>query len=117
MFAGHEVSDLSCLPVEGVGVRGLGEAGGGVGVDVHLLGQLEHGDVVVEAAAGWGVALVVEDVGHSDRLLDGGLPSGGKVVIPDPHIDLEKNAYFLEEIIIFFWSVYLSLCILAVKVF
>ena len=83
---------LGRLPVEGVSVGGLGEAGGGVGVDINLLGKLKHSDVVVETTAGWGVALVVEDVGHSDGLLgNAGLPSGGEVVVPNPHIDLGRG--------------------------
>ena len=43
-------TDLSYLVTEGVLVRGLGEAGGGVDVDIHLLGQLQQGDVIVEGA-------------------------------------------------------------------
>ena len=45
-----------------------------------------------EAAAGGGVALVVEDVGHRDCLLgNAGLPGGGEVMIPNPHIDLGER--------------------------
>ena len=50
------------LPIKGVGVWSLGQAGGGVGSEVHLLGQLYDGDVVVVRR--FIVALVVGELRH-----------------------------------------------------
>ena len=45
-----------------------------------------------EAAAGGGVALMIEDVGHTDGLLgNAGLPGGGEVMITNPHQDLGER--------------------------
>ena len=67
----------SCLPIECSGVRGLGQTGRGVGVQVDLLGQLYHSDVV----AGEAVALVVGVLGHGDiNLGERSLAQGGEVV-------------------------------------
>ena len=67
----------SRLPIECSGVRGLGQAGRGVGVQVDLLGQLYHGDVV----AGEAVALVVGVLGHGDiNLGERSLARGDEVV-------------------------------------
>ena len=89
-----------CLAVEGGGVGGLGEAGRGVDVDVHLLGQLQHRDVVVEAPAGGGVALVVVDLGHGDRLLgDGRLARDGEVVVAEPHLHVRGGERLLAVLV------------------
>ena len=70
----------SCLPVESRGVGCLGQAGGSVGGEVHLLGQLYHGDVVV----GEGEALVVCVGGHVEiPLCEASLSGGGQVVFPN----------------------------------
>ena len=69
--------DQSRLPIECSGVRSLSHAGRGVGVQVDLLGELYHGDVV----AGEAVALVVGVLCHGDiNLSEGSLAQCGEVV-------------------------------------
>ena len=64
----------------------LRHAGWGVGVQVHLLHQLQHGDVVIQGPGGGGVALVVHDALHLHVLENGGVCRGGKVVLPKSHL-------------------------------
>ena len=60
----------------------LSHAGGGVSVEVHLLRQLQHRDVMLIAR---GLVLLVDmDTGHLHHPL--GHTGGGDVVITQPHL-------------------------------
>ena len=75
--------DKSLLPVPSCRVRGLGEAGRGEGLEVHLLGQLQYTDVM---GVGLGFieleALVIDELLHINCLLcQAPLVDGFEVVV------------------------------------
>ena len=73
----HITINQSHLPLKCVGVSSLGQAGRGVDVQVDLLGQLYHSDVIAWIA----VALMVGVIGHGDINLGySSLTRGGEVV-------------------------------------
>ena len=86
MIAKDLTGNPGILSIKGGGVWSLGHAGGGVGGEVQLLGQLYDGDVVV----GVRVVLMVAVRGHfQGQLPQTSLSGAGQVMLSE--CDLSKE--------------------------
>ena len=65
----------------------LSHAGGGVNVEVHLLRQLQQGDVIVISIMAFMVTVDVDSRDIHCLLWQYSLPGGCSVVIPQDHLE------------------------------